>query len=312
MLIWCSYCQQFQGEEPPYDEFAVTHGVCKACEAGALDLTDSDVAHALKLRGIQDQLAEAGRHGDLRAAGQIIADAGKANVGGVDILIGVIAPMLYQIGEYWRRDIVTVAHEHRFTAFCEGIYQLVAAEFSNRLAAKAPQAGQSGVLLMNAPGNCHTLAVRILALWLARKGVPAQVVDGAPDIEDLIALVTRVQPAILLVSIALAEQADGVIAIAARIAALPERIRPKLVAGGYAVKLGLVSAIPGASLMADISSLGDFEISLRGRAEVPGLDPAIARPSAPSPRRAPVESSAMASGRRPRDPLVTARDIGPT
>lgn len=277
MLIWCSYCQQFLGEEPPYDEFAVTHGVCKACEAGALDLTESEIAHALKLRGIQDRLAEAGRHGDLRAAGQIIEDAGKANVGGVDILIGVIAPMLYQIGEYWRRDIVTVAHEHQFTAFCEGIYKLVAAKVSNGMGAGAPQAGHSRVLLTNAPGNCHTLAVRILALWLARKGVPAQVVDGSPDIEDLIALVTRVQPATLLVSIALAEQADGVIAIAARIAALPGRIRPKLVVGGYAVKLGLVSAIPGASLMADIGSLADFEISPHGRAEIPGFDQGVIR-----------------------------------
>ena len=258
MLIWCSYCQQFLGEEPPYEQFTITHGVCRACEAGALTLTESDVEQALRLRGIQEQLAEAGRHGDLRAAEQIIEDAGTHNVGGADILLGVIAPMLYQIGEDWRRGIVTVAQEHRFTALCEAVYKLVAAKLVSRMAAGAAQAEPGAVLLMNAPGNCHTLAVRILALWLARQGVPARVVDGSPDIEDLIVLVGRIQPAIVLLSIALAEQADGVIAIAARIGALPERVRPKVLVGGYAVKLGLVSAIPGASLMADISSLAGF------------------------------------------------------
>jgi methanogenic corrinoid protein MtbC1 len=258
MLIWCSYCQQFLGEAPPYDQFTVTHGVCSACESGALELTESDLVHVLTLRGIQEQLAEAGRYGDLGAAEKIIEDAGRANVAGADVLIGVIAPMLYQIGEDWRCDIVTVAQEHRFTAFCERVYKLVAAKVAGGMAASPRQAAHGAVLLMNAPGNCHTLAIRILALWLARQGVAARVVDGSPDIGGLIALISRIQPAVVLVSIALAEQADGIIAIAARIAALPERTRPKVVVGGYAVKLGLVSAIPGASLMADISSLADF------------------------------------------------------
>jgi methanogenic corrinoid protein MtbC1 len=258
MLIWCSYCQQFVGEAPPYDQFAMTHGVCGACEAGALALTESDVAHIRILQDIHLQLAEAGRHGDLRAAEQIIDDAGKHNVGGADILIGVIAPMLYRIGDDWRCNIATVMQEHRFTAFCEGVYKLVAAKVIDGMAAGASRADHGEVLLMNAPGNCHTLAIRILALWLARQGVPARVVDGSPDIEDLMALVRRVQPAMVLMSIALAEQADGVMAIAARIAAMPEHVRPKVVAGGYAVKLGLVSAIPGASLIADISALAGF------------------------------------------------------
>jgi methanogenic corrinoid protein MtbC1 len=259
VLIWCSYCQRFLGEAPPYEQYSVTHGICRACETGALTLTESEFAHALRLRDIQEQLAKAGRHGDLRAAEQIIEDAGKHNVAGADILLGVIAPMLYQIGDDWRCGSVTVAQEHRFTAFCERVYNLVAAKVIDGTAAGAWRAEHGGVLLMNAPDNRHTLAIRILALRLARQGVPARVLDGPPDIEEAIALISRIQPAIVLISIALAEQADGVIAIAARIAALPERIRPNVIVGGYAVKLGLVSAIPGASLMADISSLADFE-----------------------------------------------------
>jgi len=66
----------------------------------------------------------------------------------------------------------------------------------------------------------------------------------------------RTQPKLILVSIALAEQCMGVTAIAERVAELPSSIRPRVIVGGNAVKLGLVSVIPGADLMGDISSLG--------------------------------------------------------
>jgi hypothetical protein len=54
---------------------------------------------------------------------------------------------------------------------------------------------------------------------------------------------------------ALPEQADGVVGIVDRIAALPQALRPRVIVGGYAVKQGLVSEIPGAELLADISQL---------------------------------------------------------
>jgi hypothetical protein len=53
----------------------------------------------------------------------------------------------------------------------------------------------------------------------------------------------------------LAEQTPSVVTIAERIAQLPASVRPKVVVGGYAVKMGLITAIPGAHLIADISSL---------------------------------------------------------
>ena len=38
-------------------------------------------------------------------------------------------------------------------------------------------------------------------------------------------------------------------------AALPEPVRPRVFVGGYAVKMGFVTAIPGADLVADINLL---------------------------------------------------------
>jgi len=43
--------------------------------------------------------------------------------------------------------------------------------------------------------------------------------------------------------------------VADEIAEMPVTVRSPVIVGGYAVKLGLVSPMPNAELMADISSL---------------------------------------------------------
>ena len=254
MLKWCSYCQRFLGETPDYDNLNVTHGICPACAPGADKFTEADFLFAESLRDIQHQLREAGRSSDLHAAERIIESAAAANVRAVDVLIGIIAPALYQVGEDWRRGIIGVAEEHRFTAFCEELFNWVASRVKD--AAPAPAEDEKpSFLLMSAPGNKHTLAIRILTLWLRSRGEAARVLDIPPSPDELAAMVIRYRPKSILISMALAEQSAGVTAMAQRISQLPAAVRPKVIIGGYAVKLGLVSAIPGAQLMADISAL---------------------------------------------------------
>jgi methanogenic corrinoid protein MtbC1 len=171
----------------------------------------------------------------------------------VDILIGVIGPMLFQIGEDWKRGTISVAEENRFTTFCERVFALVAAGTAGPLATKDEI--RPDTLLLAAPGNRHTLAVRILGLWLASKGARVRVLDDIVDADALIEIVTQACPRFLLISMALAEQVPAVIAIVEKIRALPKAVRPKVLVGGYAVKDGQVPAIPGAVLVADINAL---------------------------------------------------------
>ena len=73
--------------------------------------------------------------------------------------------------------------------------------------------------------------------------------------EELVALIARARPAGVLVSMALAEQRPGIVALTERIDGLPQSIRPRIIVGGYAVKAGLVPPIPSAELMPDINRL---------------------------------------------------------
>jgi methanogenic corrinoid protein MtbC1 len=242
------------GEAPDYDDLVITHGICGPCAPKAYAFSDSDFQLATLLRTIQDQLYEAGTAGDLAAAGRIIDEASRAGVRGVDVLIGTIAPLLYQIGEDWKRGTLSVADEHRFTNFCERLIELISARIRLAAPVNTPPAETAEVLLVNAPGNRHTLAIRILALWLSDQGLTTRVVDGLRG-EELVVLICRIRPRLLLLSMALAEHLPEVAAIAARVASLPTDMRPRVIVGGNAVKRGLIDAIPGAELMADICSL---------------------------------------------------------
>ena len=255
MLRWCSYCQQFLGETPSYEDLSVTHGICPECTPKSRTFSKSDFSHARALQNFQRQLFEAGQRNDLKAAEGVIKSAATWNIRAVDILLGIISPLLYQIGEDWKLGVIGVADEHRFTTFCEAVFERVATTVKVSAATDAEQDGRVEFLLMNAPGNNHVLAVRILALWLQNKGKRARIADSAIGLNELVALIGKTTPRYLLVSMALAEQNRGVKAIAERISGLPELTRPRVVVGGYAVKRGLVSAIPGADLMADISAL---------------------------------------------------------
>ena len=257
MLKWCSYCQQFLGETEPYENLRITHGICAACLPNLHTLTNQDLEYSRRLRAIQDRLRTAGLSGDLKSADLIIKDAIAQNVRPIDILMGLVAPMLYEVGEQWCKGSITVAEEHRFTGYCEQSFEFLRNKITVSKPTDPASADRVDVLLMNAPGNRHTLAIRILAAWCAGEGIPVRVVDPIPAIEDLVRLVGESRPRLVLVSIALAEQCPAVARLAERIADLPGPHHPKIFVGGYAVKMNLVAPIPGAYLETDINSIRD-------------------------------------------------------
>jgi len=255
MLKWCSYCQQFMHEIPPYGDFSITHGLCLNCEAEHSDLFATDeLRHAIFLRSIFLALFEAGLKSDFGRAKRIVKEAIAANCRPVDILIGMIAPMLYEIGDGWERGALTVEDEHRFTAFCEQVVNLIDRRMQSSRS-RLPSTDVPALFLMNAPGNTHTLAVRILALWLESRGIGVRRLVDDRNLEQLTQRLVTSAAKVLLISMALPEQRDGVVRISDLLDRFPAGVRPRLIVGGYAVKVGLARPIPGAELMADISSL---------------------------------------------------------
>jgi methanogenic corrinoid protein MtbC1 len=245
------------GEVPPFEDFAMTHGLCDDCASGHDDVFEgSVVARARPLMELFNSLFDAGLKSDFETAQQIVEKAAAANCRPVDILIGMISPMLYKIGKGWERGSVTVRDEHRFTAFCEQVASLVENKLNRgKVAADTPPSRDGSFALINAPGNRHTLAIRILALWLESRGKRTLTLDYRVGPEKLAESLIKGRPNSLLISMSLLDQANAVAALAALVRGLPAFARPRVFVGGYAIKVGLIRAIPGAELVADISSL---------------------------------------------------------
>lgn len=257
MLSWCSYCQRFQGEVPPYTDLRITHGLCATCRPSAMTFRDADLAHTRTLQRLYLALMKAGRTSDMSAAERIISEAESTGCRAVDVLIAIVAPMLCQIGEEWERGVLTVAEEHRFTAFCARLCELVGRWGAVSTSTESGEAQRTKILAMNADGNRHTLGARILALWLSSHGQPAELVAPSCGLEEKVDLVRQFQPRLLMISIALPEQRPNVVTLVDRIVALPFADRVNILIGGYAVKQDLVAPIAGAELIKDISVLRD-------------------------------------------------------
>ena len=256
MLEWCSYCQRFMRESAPFENLAITHGCCANCVSQHDNLLAGHaVEHGQFLRGIFQELLDAGRHSDFSGGMRTVEKAIAENCRPVDILIGMIAPMLYEIGEEWKRGALSVEGEHRFTAFCGKIIGLVETTIGRSNAAPFATRNATPLFLMNAPGNRHLLGLRILALWVHGHGANVRIIEDNEDTSSLMQSIGTDNPKYLLVSMALAEQCSRVAEIARTMQMLSPSVRPRIIVGGYAVKAGLISTIPGAELLSDINAL---------------------------------------------------------
>jgi methanogenic corrinoid protein MtbC1 len=219
-------------------------------------LTDAEYDRLYLIQQIHRDLLDAGTRQDLATAMRVIEKAERAHIRATDILVGIVAPILYQIGQDWERGARSAAEEHRFTAFFEDVFELLAAKSVDRVPATPIPSQRLDVLLLHAPGNAHTLGIRILSLWLADNGLRAKGYDVSPSEDQLRELVENLRPGLVLISVALAEQFSGAKSMMDVLMKMPREIRPKVIMGGYAVKAGLLSEIPGAEFVTDIGAIG--------------------------------------------------------
>jgi methanogenic corrinoid protein MtbC1 len=248
MIVWCAYCQTFQGEKAPIDAYALTHGVCASCEARAA--IDDEAA----VRAIQPIVAFYAR---LRAQAEasaaiparaLLDEAKSLGIAPIDLLWGMLQPLLYEIGDLWSQGRVTIATEHRFSMNVETVLDAIA----ETLPAPAPaRRGAVDFLLVNAEGDHHVIGVRMVDLFLRMRGRSTfLVVPGLPS-REVLALAGELEPKTIGVSIALPEHAVRVREIVDGTSGFLRR--PRVIVGGWAVKMGLSLDLPrGAEPIADV------------------------------------------------------------
>jgi methanogenic corrinoid protein MtbC1 len=153
----------------------------------------------------------------------------------LDLFLGIVQPILYEVGTRWDKGELSIVQEHQFTAFFERLFHLIyTSEENENLALR--QSNQPTVLLVNAPGNFHTLGIRIVELWLISKQISCYTVYPGIPVPDIIALVASLKPVVLGISVSLPEQFNSLFELEDKLWKTPGIHPISMIVGGYAVK----------------------------------------------------------------------------
>lgn len=239
MIIWCAYCQQFLKEAPPFEDLTLSHGMCQACSTRGLMLSEADDARLKKLVALQHELYAAGKSGDLSTIQTLIQKCESLGIRPMDMIFGLLNPMLVRTGELWSQGKITVAEEHRFTHFCE---QLLLALKSKVIRAPSKQDTRPEFILAAADGNYHSFGLSLIHLWLEAHGYQTELIVPSLPMDELLKYTLHVRPRFLGISMSLPDQVSSVKSFIHALTQLKDSPLQHLFIGGYAVKAGLVKS----------------------------------------------------------------------
>ncbi|MCE9576763.1 MAG: cobalamin B12-binding domain-containing protein [Deltaproteobacteria bacterium] len=229
MIRWCAYCQAFLGESEPLDSAEITHGMCHEC-ALRLEAHDELVDQTAAVRALMNRIFACAAAADDSAIPALIAEAHAAHLPPASILVGLLQPALYRAGQAWQDGMMSVAAEHRFTAWCD--------RFFAQLGASAPPpAAPLDLLMFLAPGNRHTMGPRFLVELLAARGFVAQHAQPVASIADAAHEIERLRPRVVGISCALPSALPKADAMVLELAARVDPSWPRrFLIGGFAVR----------------------------------------------------------------------------
>jgi methanogenic corrinoid protein MtbC1 len=233
MIKWCSYCIRFIGEVAPYEDFLITHGVCQACAPKVLSFGPSDKRDSQALRTFFQSLQETARTGTRNEVARILEKRRRLDLSTLDLMMGMLQPLLTEIGALWAVGKVTVSTEHRFSALAGDL--LAQARLEAGLEARS---GPPSLLLITAEDNYHTLGLQMAEIYFAAHGLTTLTVTPGLPPGEVLDLVAFHQPQAVGFSLAQAHGMNQILALAKRLHALPMPPRHVLV-GGAAARRGL-------------------------------------------------------------------------
>lgn len=201
MIHWCAYCQKFLGEEFPFENKSFSHGMCKECAVRGFTWSKEIEEKIFKLAELNKKFWAAGISGDSQKMIELFKLGISMGLRSIDILYGITGPHLYQIGDLWEKNQLTVEEEQRFTASCEKIIELVRKEM-------VPNVENAQVLLTTAPGNEHVLGLSFFSIGLASIGVPSYVLKNDKTMPEFIRFVAEKKFKIIGFSAATDAQAE--------------------------------------------------------------------------------------------------------
>ena len=258
MFRWCSFCYTYLGEKKPFESFELTHGICSVCKTQILNnkISEEEIFERTeKIKGLILFTQNKYSKQDRLSALEFLRRGQELKIPLTDLVMGLIVPSLYKVGELWSTSQLTVAQEHSYKSYCSEILQNISsffAEYQSYRNSLAPE-----VLLITSKNNNHLFGTEIVELFLMINQIPSMVTPSSMAYEEIVDLVKKVKPKAIGISISLAPQMNTLHEL---ISALKkEHCFPNIVLGGFYIR---EVNFPELSLSCDYPQLNKFnEIS---------------------------------------------------
>lgn len=161
--------------------------------------------------------------------GMKIAESILARENGQEALyLGVIKPVMYEIGRLWEQDKISTAEEHLATSMVGRILSGLYAKLP------IPLSDKGKAIVTAAPNEFHELGARILADMLEAAGWDVFFLGANTPADELIKLVGKTRPRFLAISLTMPFSIDKVAAIISKIKSDPDLEPVRILVGGSA------------------------------------------------------------------------------
>jgi methanogenic corrinoid protein MtbC1 len=186
------------GEKQPYESFELTHGICDPCWADGRHKDSSHIRALQPIAAFYQDLRDKAVAGVDISIPEVIADSKKLGITSVDMTIGILQPILNEMGRLFLAGKVTVAKEHAFT---QKVESLISDLFTMTPAMKNCQGQKPLVILSCVDGNYHWLGLRLLELSLLEEGIPVRAFIPSLPQGEVIQLAVDMRPLVLGLSV---------------------------------------------------------------------------------------------------------------
>jgi methanogenic corrinoid protein MtbC1 len=143
-------------------------------------------------------------HPDVQAAAAMVEKLFDADEGVATVVEEVLRPAQIEVGRRWQINDWSVADEHAASAVTEAALMVAAGRRTNRAAS-----ARGALVLACAPGEWHTIPLRMVSEVLADAGFDCHFLGGSVPLSHLRRYLEKVRPLALLLTCSLPLSLDG-------------------------------------------------------------------------------------------------------
>ena len=189
--------------------------------------------------------------GDRAACASIVKDLDASGVGLKDIYLHLFQRSLYEVGELWERQKISVAVEHLATAITERMLTIVQPQAFGGLARNR------SIIIASVADEHHQVGARMIADLCELRGWRGYFLGAGTPLPDLLGLIEEKKPDLLGMSLSIYFNLPALLrTLDAVTAAHPDL---HILAGGQAFRWGGLTAIEKYPNVAYISSFEELE-----------------------------------------------------